>query len=643
MFKNSIQARFLVPVSVFVLIVVLGGAIVFSNIENRGIVSSVSTEAENKIQSVTQLLNATDTLMMQQVHASMRLLIERGEALGPASLGATVQVKNKIVPDLMLGDQGQANQYQLVDGVVKVSGGTATLFVKSGDEFVRISTNVQHSGERAIGTILAPKGRVIEAIRKGEAYYGQVDILGSPYLTGYEPIHNAKGDIIGIWYVGYKVDVGALQSAIENTHLLKKGFMAILDEKGKVRFHSNNLDTEQVAAVIQNSEGWNLLKQEFPKWGFTIVGAYPREEAQTMSRQHITGIILGGVVASILLILLLAFMLRRMVLLPLGGEPYVASDAANRIAAGDLTVAIPVKPDDNRSTMASIHKMQQGLRKIVGNIHESAGALDAAAENLVTMSDRVSKGTAKQTEATTSIAAALEELSVSFRHVSDSAGIANKMAQTAGTVAAEGNEIVASVVNEMRHSSHSVNESARMIDKLGEGSKQITEIVNVIREIADQTNLLALNAAIEAARAGEAGRGFAVVADEVRSLAERTSKSTGEISQMISDIQRNTNQAVTGIETGANHVNLSVDKAVAAGSSMDNINDATYQVVSAVDEIARAMLEQTAASEGIARNLDQVSNMNNENMFAVEEVVADARRLQQLAGKLKHDIAGFKV
>lgn len=643
MFKNNIQARFIIPVSIFVLLVVLGGALFFSSVENKRIVSGVNTEAQNKIQGVIQLLGVTDSLMMQQVKASMRLLIERGQSLGPATLGPTVQVKDKSVPNLILGEKAQANQYDLVDGIVKVAGGTATLFVKSGDEFVRVSTNVKHDGVRAIGTILAPKGRVIDAIRAGKAFYGQVSILGSPYLTGYEPIRNAQGNIIGIWYVGYKVDVAALKRIIEKSHLLGTGFMAVLDDQGKVRFHSGNVDDKQVDRLLTHSTGWALIKQSFPTWGFTVIGAYPLAEAQILSRKHMTSIVIGGVLASIILIVMLTFMLRRMVLTPLGGEPSAASEAATRIAAGDLTVSIKVAPGDERSTMAAISKMQMGLRKIVRNIHDGAAALDTAANNLVSMSDRVSTGVSRQNEATSSIAATLEELSVSFRHVSDSAGVANKMAKTAGSVAAEGNSIVDEVVEEMRHSSTSVNKSAVMIDKLGEGSKQITAIVNVIREIADQTNLLALNAAIEAARAGEAGRGFAVVADEVRNLAERTAKSTGEISKMIGDIQHNTAAAISGIADGASRVNGSVDKAVVAGTSMNNINDATFQVVSAVDEIARALLEQTVASEDIARNVDQVAHMNEDNMAAVREVVADAQRLQTLANKLKQDVGDFRV
>ncbi|HQS02955.1 MAG: hypothetical protein B7Y07_01825 [Halothiobacillus sp. 24-54-40] len=642
-FKNNIQARFVVPVSAFVILMVLGGAVALSLIEQKRITADVNLDVQNKMDSVVQILGVTDALMMQQVKTSMHLLMDQGNALGSATLGGAVQLNGKNIPDLMLGGHSVVNHYDLVDRVVQIAGGTATLFVKSGDDFVRVSTNVKKDNVRAVGTLLDPSGKVIKAMREGEAFYGQVDILGAPFLTGYEPIRNPQGEVIGIWYVGYKVDMAVLSDLIARSRLMGSGFMAIIDDKGQMRFHSDNIDKNQAIDLIKNSSGWVVTKQSYPAWGFTVVSAYLVAEVAQKSRDQMMIIIGAGIFASLILIVMLTIMLRRMVLKPLGGEPAAASLAATRMAAGDLTVPILVAPGDEHSTMAAIAKMQAGLRRIVRNIDDSANGLTSAAHNLASMSDRVSTGVSHQNEATSSIAASLEELSVSFRVVSDSAGVANKMAKTAGQVASDGSIAVVKVVDELKLGSAAVNQSAVMIDKLGVGSKQITAIVNVIREIADQTNLLALNAAIEAARAGEAGRGFSVVAEEVRNLAERTAKSTGEISQMIGDIQQNITQAVSGIEDGAERVKSSVDRAAEAGERMDGINNATHQVVAAVDEIALVLREQTAASEEIARSVDQVARMNRENTVAVQEVVADTQRLQALAMKLRQAVSDFRV
>ncbi|MCK6389859.1 MAG: methyl-accepting chemotaxis protein [Azonexus sp.] len=643
MSTSSLQTRFIVPVSGFIALVVLGGALAFSSVEQQRIEVGLKHDTESHLQEVRQILDVTDTLVMSQTQSAMRLLKERGAALGPAVLGAPVQVKDKTVPNLLLGGKPQANNFELVDGVVGIAGGTATLFVKHGEDFVHISTNVKKDNERATGTVLDPKGAAIAAIREGKAFYGVVDILGNPFLTGYEPIRDAQQQVIGIWYVGYKLDMAILKKAVESARLLDQGFIAITDQADKVRFRSGHVDDATVNRVLHADPAWYREQVDYPAWHFKVLVAYPHAEAAAMARSSMMGILGTGLAACVILIGMMFLMLRKMVLTPLGGEPTLATEAAMRIAAGDLSTPIPVRAGDQTSLMAGMSRMREGLVGIVRNIHEGANALNAASENLVSMAGKVSGGVSRQNDATSAIAATLEEITVSIRHVSDSAQAVNDMASDAGKLSAEGSSTVADAVSEMQRSADSVNQSAAMVERLGEGSRQITAIVNVIKGIADQTNLLALNAAIEAARAGEAGRGFAVVADEVRKLAERTGASTHEITNMITDIQRTTAEAISGIEEGATRVNGSVGKANAAGSSMQQINQATAGVVDAVNEISLALREQSSASEVIARNVEQVAGMNEENTSAVQGVVADANHLQDLAARLKSSVASFRV
>jgi methyl-accepting chemotaxis protein len=643
MFRNSLQIRFIVPVSLFVVLLVVGGALIFSDIEKRRIADEVRSEARQHVEEVIRVLRVTDALVMAQTHGAMRLLVDRGNAIGPAALGANVQLKDKNIPDLMLGGQGMANHVDLVDGIGKVTGSTATLFVKSGDEFVRLSTNVKRDNERVTGTVLDPKGKAIAAIRAGQAFYGQVDILGTPYLTGYEPIRDAQGQVIGIWYVGYKVDMAILKEVVDKSRLLHSGFLAVVDSKGKVRFHSAHVDDARVATLLENHPGWELDRQDFPAWGFAVVGAYPSQEAEHIGNQRMVAILVIGVLACLILIALLAVMLRRLVIVPLGGEPTLASAAAARIAAGDLSAPIALAAGDESSMMAAIARMQESLRTIVHSIHQGAADLTTASDELVARSGRFSDSIAQQNDATSAIAATLEEISVSIRQVSDSTVAAQTLVESAGRQASDGKATVTATVDEMRQSANSVNESARMVEKLGEDTKRISAIVTAINEIAEQTNLLALNAAIEAARAGEAGRGFAVVADEVRKLSERTAASTHKITAMIDGIQQSTATAIDGIEDGVRQVNVTVDQAVEAGAGMARIDEATHQVVAVVNDIAQALCEQSAASEAIAGNVEQVAQMNEENSAAVQEMIGDARHLQALSAELRRVAGVFRV
>jgi methyl-accepting chemotaxis protein len=195
----------------------------------------------------------------------------------------------------------------------------------------------------------------------------------------------------------------------------------------------------------------------------------------------------------------------------------------------------------------------------------------------------------------------------------------------------------------MSRISDSVNQSARLIQTLGEHSDQISAIVNVIKEIADQTNLLALNAAIEAARAGEQGRGFAVVADEVRKLAERTSKSTEEISAMISNIQIGTTGAVSSMEEGSTRVRDGVKMARQAGESMLKIRSGAEQVIASVSEIMSALKEQSIASGQVAGNVEQIARMTEQNNAEVQEIARTAEHLEQLAASLQSSVSQFKA
>ena len=213
----------------------------------------------------------------------------------------------------------------------------------------------------------------------------------------------------------------------------------------------------------------------------------------------------------------------------------------------------------------------------------------------------------------------------------------------AGEISNRGSEIIHSAASEMHKISDAVQSSSAIIEDLGRQSDQITSIVNTIREIADQTNLLALNAAIEAARAGEQGRGFAVVADEVRKLAERTSLSTTEIAAMVGKIQTGTRNAVESMQTGVAQAGRGVDLASQAGASIIEIREGAERVTAVVNSITDSIREQGSTSSDIARNIEHIAQMSEEGASAVRHTADAARHLQQLSGSLHHSVSRFKL
>ncbi|NMG55502.1 methyl-accepting chemotaxis protein [Aromatoleum aromaticum] len=237
------------------------------------------------------------------------------------------------------------------------------------------------------------------------------------------------------------------------------------------------------------------------------------------------------------------------------------------------------------------------------------------------------------------MAAAVEELTVSVNEVTRHAHEAHDLSEHSG----QGADTVSRTVREMDLIAAAVSDSSAVIEDLGQRSQQITAIVNVIKEIADQTNLLALNAAIEAARAGESGRGFAVVADEVRKLAERTGKSTAEISAIVQAIQDGTAHAVASMQDGVERVRGGVALAREAGASMQDVGNETARVVRVVGDISMALKEQTSAATEIARNVEKIAQMAEENNAAVGQTADTANELQSLAQRLQTEMQRFRV
>ncbi|MGE5492532.1 MAG: methyl-accepting chemotaxis protein [Actinomycetota bacterium] len=331
----------------------------------------------------------------------------------------------------------------------------------------------------------------------------------------------------------------------------------------------------------------------------------------------------------------------RNLLAQLGGEPSYAVEIANRIAKGDLTVE--VKAAKPGSILAAMGAMRDSLRITIGKMRTDAEQLSGAAVQLSSAAKSVASSSSHQSASAIDMAAAVEELTSSINTVADNAHGAAAITRESGETAQQGAEIIVRAAEEMEKISGSVQAAADTITELGNQADQISSIVTVINDVADQTNLLALNAAIEAARAGEAGRGFAVVADEVRKLAERTAKSTHDIREMISSIQDRARNAVATMESAVIQVNEGGALAHEANEAIGRISAGAAQVAEAVNNISDALHEQGKVTGQLAGNVERIARMSEENSRNSSDSAGSARHLENLAGEMRHLVTRFSV
>ncbi|MGC8594375.1 MAG: methyl-accepting chemotaxis protein [Candidatus Kryptoniota bacterium] len=315
-----------------------------------------------------------------------------------------------------------------------------------------------------------------------------------------------------------------------------------------------------------------------------------------------------------------------------------------KFAQGDLTVSLNSTGDDVIGRLyRGFEQAVTNVRSIIEQLYFTVQSIASSSAQISSSTEELAAGAQEQSSQASEVASAVEEMT---RTIIDNARNATKTAEFSrinGTVAVEGGKVVEMTINKIKDIAAVVNKSAETVEHLGISSEEIGEIISVIDDVADQTNLLALNAAIEAARAGEQGRGFAVVADEVRKLAERTTQATKQITTMIKNIQAETSSAVLSMRQGSQEVNEGIKLADQAGESLKKIIDNATKAVDMINQIAAASEEQSATSEEISRSIEAISSVSAESASGIQQIAQAIDEMNRLTENLRNLTMKFKV
>lgn len=407
-----------------------------------------------------------------------------------------------------------------------------------------------------------------------------------------------------------------------------------------------NMTIDDAANMMQNGPGKKIMDalrvtlNQIIAAEEVLIGVRSKEQ-QSTSSFAISFTVIGTLIA-IALGAVTAFFIIQGILTPLKATNTMLKDIAE--GDGDLTVRIPVNTKDEIGELGNnFNAFVEKLQNIISEIAGATSQLATSAEEMAAVTEQTSAGVANQKQETELVATAITEMNSTVLEVANNAENASSAAVDADSEAKAGNQVVSSTVKAITELAKEVEDSATVMQKLKDDSQNIGAVLDVIKGIAEQTNLLALNAAIEAARAGEQGRGFAVVADEVRTLAQRTQESTTEIEGLIAALQNGAEHAASAMNQSRERVTATVEKAEHAGESLSSITRAVGTIMEMNTQIATAAEEQSSVSEEINRNIVNIQSISEQTATGAEETSASSVELARLGEQLQVLVGQFKV
>ncbi|WP_412479255.1 methyl-accepting chemotaxis protein [Azonexus sp. IMCC34839] len=676
-FQRRPVAQQLIVITILALIVVFSVmTLIVQRNSNRAALAVAEHNLEHEAKLMAGMLDSLFDAVKVRGEAQSNFFLRF--AGGKPELGQGIQRVGEVdLPVVRIGAEVLNANERLLKSFRDLTGDEAAFLAVKDNKVYRLSTLLKDKeGKSMNGVPLADGDAVAKSVLAGQDYQG-LAIRGGKYnFSTVKVLKGADGKVWGAVSVRIALDgeLKRIRSQFGNVVAGKTGYVYIIrptDEKtiGEFvlhpKFQEKTVAELDIPAATKNAILEVLRKQNgmiryeladekgverekivvaatSSAWGWTVAtGSWLDEyleESQALRNLLLIISLVSGAVLAVVIYWVVNSRLK--------GLAQLVQEAA-RVSSGDLRAVMQDADASSRNEVHAIahafNLMAEGMRGLVQGVSTTSQQVGVAANELQEAARRALESSAQASQSASGIAASVEELSVSITHVADNAMHAAQISEEAKTETVGGREVVGQAMAELERVAGDITESAALIESLGERSKQISSVVGVIREIAEQTNLLALNAAIEAARAGEQGRGFAVVADEVRKLAERTSLSTQEISTTVGAILQETAGAVERMRAVSGNMSASVSLAQGAGESLGTIDQRTQETVDVVHDIADSTREQSAASQEIARLVENIAQAAEGSNARASQNAERAQNLQRLAAELQAQLSRFRT
>ncbi|EHK71454.1 methyl-accepting chemotaxis sensory transducer [Pseudomonas psychrotolerans L19] len=636
-----------------VLIVVIAGSCLFAL---HALSVSIEGTQRKHLGSEARLLSDQQQTFLSTLKISTQRLanlFERRFDGGLTRGSERTVVAGTDTPVLLYKGEMLNNDFTQVDDFTRLTGGTATIFVRDGEDFTRITTSLKkQDGSRAIGTRLDRKHPGYAGLLQGQTYVGRAQLFGRSYMTQYSPVRDAQGQIIAVLYVGFDYTDAQAQQLAQLTQLRigETGSLALLDEQGNWLVPpANAKQTDELLTALkddpkQREHSWRDGNEDFLSVstpvageGWTVVATLPKAELDAPVHAVGLRLAIGSLIALVLAVVASVVLLRQK-LKPLGQ----LVERAQALGRGQLSVRVEARSHDEIGELArSFNQMADALASTVEQVRGSSRAVTERSQQLSQLSDQTLRRSAEQSSQIDSMASAVEEFSATAQNIADGMQRTERLVQENAQQTRTGTQAMQGASGALEQIADSLASTAELIKGLDGRSQQIGGIIGVISGIAEQTNLLALNAAIEAARAGEQGRGFAVVADEVRQLAGRTSEATREISQMIGAVQGETQRAMGAIDEGNRLMEQGLARNADVAQALRSIDQQVAEAVEQFSGIAQATAEQSTTATALSRNIQAIAVDNAAQRDAAEVLAGTAGELRHLAEDLSAEVGRF--